>query len=264
MKLLFQIITFFLLVPLSSNAQNPPKQGVIIYDQVMKLREQMAKESPVLAQMMPEEMHVKMQVTFDAEKFTIASMNDAIIDMAQTLSTSVAKGSNTATTKDTTTAKLPKMDMDFPEERQMINLKKGLLRTETTLAGRDYYTETTDKKKVVVRYYTSTKKIAGYTCNRAFVQVDSTVYMVWYAPAIPFAYNPIGLELTTLKGAVLGYQMEGITCTALSVKAAGFKPADVTPNEKARQVTGEQMADLKADHMETLTKKMGGKSFQTK
>ena len=258
MKTLFQVIALLLLAPLIATAQNPPKQGVIIYDQVMKLREQMAKESPVLAQMMPEEMHIKMQVTFDGEKFTIASMNDAIMGMAQTIGTTVAKGMPTTATKDTTTAKLPKMDMDFPEERQMINLKKGLLRTETTLAGRDYYTESTAKNKVLVRYYTGTKKIAGYTCNRAFVQVDSTIYMVWYAPAIPFGYNPIGLELTTLKGAVLGYQMEGSTCTAVSVKAAGFKPADVAPNAKARQVTQEQMADLKADYMETLNKKMGG------
>ena len=262
MKALFQVIAVLFLVPLITTAQTLPKQGVIVYDQALKLREQIAKENPMIAQMMPEEMHVKMQVSFEGDKFTIASMNDAIVDMAQTISTGTSKGTN-ASPKDTA-FKLPKMELDLPEERQMITLKTGVLRTETTLAGRTYFTETTEKRKVQVRYYTGTKKIAGYTCNRAFVQVDSTVYMVWYAPAIPYGYNPIGLELATLKGAVLGYQTSGITCTAVSVKATGFNPADIAPKAGARPVTKEQMEDLKADHMETFKKKMGSKSINIK
>ena len=180
-------------------------------------------------------MNIKLKVTFGEEQFAIASGFEAQGD---------------------------KTDLDQMGDRELINLKTKRLRTETTIAGKDYYTEEAQDVKATVRYQKGTKTIAGYPCNRASVQIGSDVYTVWYTPAIPFAYNPLGLKFASLKGAVLGFQTGGSICTATSVSATDFSAADLLPNEKAQKVTPAQLENLKAGHLKTLSGKY--KTFEIK
>jgi GLPGLI family protein len=234
MKRIFSAIAIFLL-PMQLFAQTPLKQGVIEYNWDLSWEKPVAKRNKELVALMPGPMNIKLKVTFKDEQFVIASGFEA-------------QGDET--------------DLDLMGNREVINLKTKMLRTETTIAGITYYTEEASDGKAIVQYQKGTKTIAGYTCNRASVQIDSNIYTVWYTPAIPFAYNPLGLEFATLKGAVLGFQTGGSRCTATSVRAEGFSAADLMPNEKAQKVTSAQLEDLNAEQRKTLSGKY--KTFEIK
>ncbi len=225
MKRIFGAIVIFLL-PMQLLAQSPLKQGVIRYNWDLSWEKPVAKRNQELVALMPGPMNIKLKVTFGDGQFAIASGFEA-----------------------------ERADTGLMGDRELIDLKTKRLRTETTIAGRDYYTEESRDGKATVRYQKGTNTIAGYTCNRASVQIGSDIYTVWYTPAIPFAYNPFGLKFASLKGTVLGFQTGGSICTATSVSTTDFSAAELMPNEKAQKVTPAQLENLKAEQLKTLSGK---------
>ncbi len=235
MKRIFQTIAIFLL-PLQLLAQTPLKQGVILYNWDVKMEKPVAKRNPKLADIMSGGMNIKLKVAFQDEQFTITNGFEE---------------------------KPGKADLDgMEDQRELMNLKTGVLRTETTIAGKTYYTEEPQNWKSTVRYEKGTKNIAGYTCNRAVVQVGSDIYNVWYTPEIPFGYNPMVLKFTNLKGAVLSCQIGESICTAVSVTAEDFSTADLMPNEKAQKITPKQLDGLREKQMKARSGKY--KTFRVK
>ena len=234
MKRIFQTIAIFLL-PMQLFAQSPLKQGVIEYNWDLSWEKPVAKRNKELVALMPGPMNIKLKVTFGDEQFAIASGFEA-------------QGAEA--------------DLDLMGDREVINLKTKRQRTETTIAGTTYYTEEAQDGKAFVRYQKGTKTIAGYLCNRASVQIGSDIYTVWYTPAIPFAYNPLGLKFASIKGTVLGFQTGGSRCTATSVHADGFSTVALVPNEKAQKVTPAQLEKMRAGQMKERSGKY--KTFEIK
>ncbi len=227
MKRIFQTIAVFLL-PMQLFAQSPLKQGVIEYRQVLRMPKKAAQKNPMLAAITADGIQVQTTIVFQDEQFAI---------------TDGSKG------------QLGEVAFDLMEERQLVNLKNKTLRTESTIGSTTYYTEEGETKKPVIRYHKGTKSIAGYTCKRAFVQIDSDIYMVWYAPAIPFAYSPLELRFAGLKGAILEFQTEGSICTAVSVYADGFSAQDILPDRRAQEATSAQTKALWQKHMNAFSGK---------
>ncbi|GAB3992883.1 hypothetical protein GCM10028807_26750 [Spirosoma daeguense] len=89
-----------------------------------------------------------------------------------------------------------------------------------------------------------TKKIAGYTCQKATVPFNKETYTVWITNELPITYSPIH-ELTPETGTVLliegskeQFKATKIDTTTTDVQAA-------RPDIKAQAVTPEQLADLR-------------------
>lgn len=207
----------------SAPAQQPLRQGVISYDLVVNIREQAAKKHAALAAMLPENIHVALDVPFRDARFAVVS-REATAD-ASGMQMRVAGGS----------------------KKDIVDLAAGRERSESIINGRAYYTEDATRPAKITPA-AGTRTIAGYPCRKALVTPgDGEQYTVWYTTALPYAYSPKGLELAALKGAVLAYSNEEMSATAVRVSAAGFSEAALQPNTKARKVTGEQLNDLQED-----------------
>ena len=223
MKKLLHII-LVTCISFAAAAQTAPQQGVITYDMALNLREQVAKTNPAVAAMMPEAIHVTMQVFFKGNVFAINTKKD-----------SSAKGNMQIST-------------NGGDEKHIVDLKTNTDRTERIFNKRSYYTETVAAKKATIVYQAESKKIAGYTCNKAIVTTpDNKTVTVWYTAAIPFPYSPLGTAFNGLKGAVLQFTADGQTFTATNVDPKAFTATSLVPDPKAKKITEEQMQDLMED-----------------
>lgn len=190
---------------------------------VIQLRKQVAKKNPAVAPMVPETMHNTVELPFSNGVFAI--------NVKQNKS---SKGGI-------------QIQMGTGNGRRVVNLKTGSERSECVFNNHSYYTEKT-ASGASINYSSDTKKIAGYTCSKAIVTTaDKTQYTVWYTTAIPYAYNPEGIALAGVKGAVLEYSNDETACTAVSVKSTGFTPASVAVDAKAKKISSEQMQDLQEE-----------------
>ena len=233
MKKLISTLILVAFVPVALFAQQPLTQGMITYDLTLQLRKQVAKKNPALAPLVPEVMHMTMEVPFRNEVFAITTKPDKS-----------SKGS-------------VQIQSSGGNEKQIINLKAGTGRTECLVNGRSYYAEKIGIPATTISYQNGTKQIAGYTCNKAIVTtVDKKRYTVWYTTGIPNAYSPEGLAFAGLKGAALEYSNDEMSLTAISIKANGFSVAAITPDSKAKKVTSEQLQDLQEDASATKAEKM--------
>ncbi|XZF14061.1 GLPGLI family protein [Chitinophagaceae bacterium MMS25-I14] len=208
-------------------AQTAPQQGLITYRMSINLREQAAKQNPAVASMVPEKMYAAIKLTFNKENFAVvteeekAAGNNPVQNAMQIMMSGLGSG------------------------KQIYNLKTKTVRVENTFNGRNYYTEGTLDPSRAIAYTSETKKILGYTCNKAVVTgTDKVKYTVWYTTAIPYAYNPEGDVLTGLKGAVLECIADDHSVTATGINPKAFSAAALTLSANSKKVTNEQMEDL--------------------
>lgn len=211
-----------------------PARGIINYDMTMQLRKNVAKKNPAMAAMLPETMTSKVKVAFEQQVFAITDEH------------SNSSGGKT------------QISMTTNGGRRILDLHGKRIRTENTFINKKYYTDTTFTTWLKITYVQETKQIAGYTCLKALLTdyQNKTIYTVWYTTAIPYAYNPLGIPLAGLRGAVLECGDENTNWIAVSIDLKGFTPAAVAPDATAKRVTDAQMHDLQDEALEQM---QGGK-----
>ncbi|WP_147323443.1 GLPGLI family protein [Chitinophaga silvatica] len=96
-----------------------------------------------------------------------------------------------------------------------------------------------------------TKKIAGYTCKRATIQLKDDTYTVWYTTDLPFSFSPVNGLLPENNAVVLAAESSRRAFTAKSVD---LKPVteDLSIPAGAEKISQEKMREIRREQMEKL------------
>ncbi len=217
-------------LPAAASAQTAPEQGVIVYDQALNFREQIAKENPALASFLPEQLHMALEVPFRGDAFAI------VIKEAQAPVGGAARQAITVA---------------GPDNQKVFDLKRRLERSEIQRGTRRYYAEKPFPAAPAVRLVREQRTILGYPCYKALVTTaEKELYTVWYTPALPHPYNPAGAEFTSLPGAVLEYSTTGQHCRATAIRKQAVPAASLAVTPAAKKISAEQLQDLQEDEAE--------------
>ncbi|SDF76849.1 GLPGLI family protein [Dyadobacter soli] len=101
-----------------------------------------------------------------------------------------------------------------------------------------------------------TKKIAGYSCQKAIVNYHKEPYSVWFTTELPFRYSPVP-ALTPEKGVVLLVEGSREQFRATKVSTGKVDDKAVMPDMHAESVSQEQMTDIRQRAMADFHQKMG-------
>ncbi|MFY0253002.1 GLPGLI family protein [Chitinophaga sp. 30R24] len=115
-----------------------------------------------------------------------------------------------------------------------------------------YYTEEdyifTDNSKSADK----TKKIAGYNCKKATIQLKDDTYTVWYTTELPFSFAPINGLLPENNAVVLSAEGSKRSFIAKSVNLKPITDTDLSLPAGAEKVSQEKMREIMREEMEKL------------
>ena len=100
-----------------------------------------------------------------------------------------------------------------------------------------------------------TKKIAGYTCQKATALRRKQTYTIWYTTELPFTYSPIA-DLTPPTGVVLQIESDSESFKATGISAEAVAETDVRPPADAKVVSEEEMQDMRKKGMADFRQRM--------
>ncbi len=100
-----------------------------------------------------------------------------------------------------------------------------------------------------------TKKIAGYTCKKATIQLKDDTYTVWYTTELPFTFSPVNGLLPDSNAVVLSAEGGKRAFTAKNVSLKAVTDADLSIPAGAEKVSPEQMREIRRQEMEKLRKR---------
>lgn len=120
---------------------------------------------------------------------------------------------------------------------------------------RHYQTELPLKRATDWQVSGKTKKIAGYTCQKATVPFRNGTYTVWYTSELPFTYSPIP-GLTPEKGVVLQIESDNEAYKATKIAEQRVAESDVLPPQTAQTVTPDELATIRQKAMADMRQKM--------
>ena len=100
-----------------------------------------------------------------------------------------------------------------------------------------------------------TKKIAGYTCQKATATRRKQPYTIWYTTELPFTYSPVA-DLTPPKGVVLQIEsdIESYKATGVSSEAVPKQP--FSRPKKPKSVSAEELEEMRRKGMADFRQKM--------
>lgn len=234
-KLLLLLVAGTLIQTTNTFAKTPPAQGTIRYDMILELRKQVAKENPMIAQMVPEQQHMDIIVVYKGDTYSVEQKEAASSGKQNAVSAAVSMAINTSASG-----------------RSIVNFKTGISRGEYEFRNKNFYTEE-KMKPAVITYSNETKVIQGYTCYKATTTLENERATIWYCKDFPFAYTP-DETLFGIKGAVLEYSTGTFTVRAVSITPA-FNATALVPTNPSKKITKEQLADLQEEQQEEMTKK---------
>ncbi|CAL1521147.1 GLPGLI family protein [Chitinophaga sp. MM2321] len=100
-----------------------------------------------------------------------------------------------------------------------------------------------------------TKKIAGYACKKATIQLKDDTYTVWYTTDLPFSFSPINGLLPESKAVVLSAEGSKRSFVAKNVSLKAVTDADLNIPAGAEKVSQEQMREIRKQEMEKFRKR---------
>lgn len=114
-----------------------------------------------------------------------------------------------------------------------------------------YYTEEDFVYTANSKSSDKTKKIAGYDCKKATIQLKDGTYTVWYTTDLPFSFSPINGLLPENNAVVLA--AEGGR-RAFTAKSVDLKPVtdELGIPADAEKVSQEKMREIRKEQMEKL------------
>lgn len=100
-----------------------------------------------------------------------------------------------------------------------------------------------------------TKKIAGYTCQKATAVHRKQPYTIWYTTELPFTYSPIA-DLTPPTGVVLQIDSDSESFKATGVSSEAIAEATVQPPAGAKMVSAEELDEMRKKGMADFRQRM--------
>ena len=100
-----------------------------------------------------------------------------------------------------------------------------------------------------------TKKIAGYTCQKATATRRKQPYTIWYTTELPFTYSPVA-DLTPPKGVVLQIESDTESFKATGISTEAVAEAAVQPPKEAKVVSADELEEMRRKGMADFRQKM--------
>jgi hypothetical protein len=100
-----------------------------------------------------------------------------------------------------------------------------------------------------------TKKIAGYTCQKATAMRRKQPYTIWYTTELPFTYSPVA-DLTPPKGVVLQIESDTESFKATGVSTEAVAESSVQPPKEAKAVSADELEEMRRKGMADFRQKM--------
>ena len=100
-----------------------------------------------------------------------------------------------------------------------------------------------------------TKKIAGYTCQKATATRRKQPYTIWYTTELPFTYSPVA-DLTPPKGVVLQIESDTESFKATGVSTEAVAETAVQPPKDAKVVSADELEEMRRKGMADFRQKM--------
>ena len=100
-----------------------------------------------------------------------------------------------------------------------------------------------------------TKKIAGYTCQKATAVRRKQTYTIWYTTELPFTYSPIA-DLTPPTGVVLQIESDSESFKATGVSSEAIAENTVQPPADAKVVSAEELDEMRKKGMADFRQRM--------
>lgn len=100
-----------------------------------------------------------------------------------------------------------------------------------------------------------TKKIAGYTCQKATATRRKQPYTIWYTTELPFTYSPVA-DLTPPKGVVLQIESDVESFKATGVSSEAVAETAVQPPKDAKVVSADELEEMRRKGMADFRQKM--------
>ncbi len=157
-------------------------------------------------------------------------------------------------------------NMRFPmEETNHTDLASGKTYTITAInvdsTRKDYYISEQPATRPADWEVTSkTKKIMGYTCQRATCTVKDQPCTIWFTTELPFTFSPAP-NFTPDKGVVLLIESDDLLYRATKISAGAVEEASLKPSTTAKSVTKEELGEIRRKAMATF-RQQSGMQFQ--
>ena len=100
-----------------------------------------------------------------------------------------------------------------------------------------------------------TKKIAGYTCQKATALRRKQTYTIWYTTELPFTYSPIA-DLTPPTGVVLQIESDSESFKATGISSEVIAENTVQPPKDAKVVSAEELDEMRKKGMADFRQRM--------
>lgn len=97
-----------------------------------------------------------------------------------------------------------------------------------------------------------TKKIAGYTCQKATAQLHNTTYTIWYTKDIPVNYSPVNGLVPPDGGFVLGLQSDRMEYKATKVDLKQIPASEVQIPAPSHELSESEVKDMRAQMRERM------------
>lgn len=118
-----------------------------------------------------------------------------------------------------------------------------------------YYTEEDFIITANTKSSDKTKKIAGYNCKKATIQLKDDTYTVWYTTELPFSFSPLNGLLPENNAVVLSAEGSNRSFVAKNVTLKAITDADLSLPAGAEKVTQDQMREIRKQEMDKLRKR---------
>ena len=239
MKSISTIIMSLFLIGSGLQAQS----GKITYEEKIKFEIELGPEMAQFADMIPTENVTQMDLFYSPEaslyKKAPEKPKEGVEDMeVETFSIMIGGG---------------------PGVESYRSFKSGACVKSENLMGKAFLVEG-DCTSMAWKIESEQKKISGYNCIKATVELDSAqVATAWFTPEIPLPLGPG--EFYGLPGAIihLSLDTEGapITYAAVEIETGDFSDEIKVPT-KGKKVTPEEYEKIVRERMEEMEAMMGG------
>ena len=239
----YTTLLFLVLLPLVFIAQK--QEGVIQYDEIMKLQIELPEEMKQYEHLIPKERITKMELFFDES----ASLYTKSVEVAETEENPF--GGN---------VQRQVMTIGGGENSQIYvnQSNKKVIRSENVMGQQFLVTEPLEKKDWKV--LNEQKNILSYTCIKAELEVDSTTTLTaWFSPNLPLSIGPA--LYYGLPGAVLEIEIKrensNRTIVARKIEISEASDKIVVP-KKGKKVSKEDFDALVQARVEEMRQNSDG------
>lgn len=141
-------------------------------------------------------------------------------------------------------------DLTTGKSIQLVTVKPDSLHKET------YRADVNAKRPADWQVSNKTKKILGYTCQKATCTIKEQPCTVWFTTELPYTFSPAP-QFTPDKGVVLWIESDDLAYRATKLNAGSVDVAKLTPDLNAKVVSDDELREIRRKAMATMRQQRG-------